>query len=135
MENHSTMSRRGQPAVPPAGAIATAPDPVLRAIEIHRRATMRVNSLPHADIDRAGDKEWAAYWAMLETAPTTVSGFVALFEYLAFKDEEFNYSNIQNAVDYWSCPDHRHPDAAAWMAHLAAALKRLAAEPLTEEQP
>ncbi len=97
------------------------------AIEGYRAAT----ALFHADPnDETSGDQWDAYWSLLETAPTTVAGFVAMFTCLAEKDEN-GQSNLCNAIDYWSGTEpgeSQRPHSAEWLAMLADAMRKVAAE-------
>src|SRR5579871_1059647 len=142
MSTSTKTSRRGLLAAIPAMAAAIAPgaaatlsglptsavaDPIFAAIEAHKRAYTLFNSDPY---DEDGEDLWDAYWQLLDTAPTTIAGFAAMFTYLAERDQ-YGYSNFGCAREYWAGiegyndtpPEHSD---SAWLAMLADAIRKLA---------
>jgi hypothetical protein len=105
-------------------------DPILRAIAAHRAADAARDALPDdvgvADYDAAGEVEWNAFWALFATAPTTIAGFAALFEYLGGEMDESSPGNsrMRPAIDCWSAQDERYSSEAEWLRMLVSAIRK-----------
>jgi hypothetical protein len=128
-------------AMAPGAAIAfaglptqPAGDPIFAAIERHRAAVVRFDAFldgtNDVEIKESGRAAWDAYWFLLETPPPTTAGFVALFTYLAEKDE-YGSCNLIAAIDCWDGnppgqTEHLH--ASEWLEMLAAAMRKLQVE-------
>jgi hypothetical protein len=67
---------------------------------------------------------------LLETPPTTVDGFAAMFDYLAETNNEFGTSNMEAAIGYWSgLPGQTdRPRPEEWLEMLATAMRKLQGE-------
>src|SRR5688500_15848981 len=97
-----TLSRRAVTlalaAMPAATtAIASEPDPIFAAIDVHRRAYVALEQVCKDEPDddtpekatweapygEAADAEWNASWALLDPGPKTVAGVAALLAYMA----------------------------------------------------
>jgi hypothetical protein len=93
------------------------PDPIFSAIEAHRKAFIDWGNGSDENIERLGDIEKEALYGLLDEAPTTLAGVVALSRYSAeltmlFSAMDYSRSaahptDEKKSVD-WSYYIHRH---------------------------
>jgi hypothetical protein len=93
------------------------PDPIFAAIEAHRQAFIDWGNGSDENIERLGDIEKEALYALLDETPTTLAGVVALSRYSAELTALFNRTGWDRPVTHpddeersveWSYYIHRH---------------------------
>jgi hypothetical protein len=76
------------------------PDPIFAAIEAHRKSFIDWGNGSDEDIDRRGDIEKEALYALLDEAPTTLAGVVTLSRYAAELTALFNRTGWDRPVTH-----------------------------------